>query len=393
MNLDRSRLLSLGYSNKPPEVFDLSRGVSLGAQPGLGPGSNILGSSTPWLCRWDGTNQIVVEQLNGSQFTRRGAVTPGLGLRPSKARFNPARQVVVWLEPAASNSIFLAALSKPGRRMELKTESAGGSSLLFSDDGIYLAVMGPRTNFSQIWDRPALRIWNTDTGQSVMTLSETVQEIAFAAGGRVLVAFVLVSGVDHEIRFYDLEHPDRAPQLISGKHGPRSLEVSQDGRLVAAATDAGTVRLCDAVSGQWMEDLHGHLDEVCGLAFSKDGRRLVSSGSAREAVKLWDVGTRQELLTFPGTTGSPLYNEVSRSDVTLSALKTTGTSLLISAWWSTDEDTIIAGPPWQSWHAPSWEEIAAAEGKDPPSPGYGGQEKADLSPPATTGQDSPARRE
>jgi WD40 repeat protein len=156
-----------------------------------------------------------------------------------------------------------------------------------------------------------------------------------------LVALLLVSGRDHEIRFYDLEHADHAPRLISGKNSPQSLEVSLDGRLVAVATGAGTVRLCDAVACEWIEDLHGHLNEVEGLAFSKDARRLVSAGSGREALKLWDVGTRQELLTLPGTA-----------------------SLLTTAWWSADEDTILAGLPWQTWHAPSWEEIAAAEAKE-----------------------------
>ena len=61
----------------------------------------------------------------------------------------------------------------------------------------------------------------------------------------------------------------------------------------------------------------------------------------REAVKLWDVGTRQELLTFGGKG-----------------------SLLEAARWTADGDVILAGPPWQAWSAPSWEEIAAAETKE-----------------------------
>ena len=73
---------------------------------------------------------------------------------------------------------------------------------------------------------------------------------------------------------------------------------------------------------------------------SADGRRLLSASGAREPVKLWDTATRQELLTFAGT-GS-----------------------LLATKWSADGDVIVAGPPWQSWRAPSWEEIAAAEAKE-----------------------------
>ena len=56
-------------------------------------------------------------------------------------------------------------------------------------------------------------------------------------------------------------------------------------------------------------------------------------------------------------------------------------SLLDVARWSADGDVILAGPPWQAWRAPSWEEIAAAEAKDPPSPGYGGQGKTEIKQP------------
>jgi hypothetical protein len=37
---------------------------------------------------------------------------------------------------------------------------------------------------------------------------------------------------------------------------------------------------------------------------------------------------------------------------------------LVKARWSADGNVILAGPPWQAWSAPSWEEIAAAEAKE-----------------------------
>jgi hypothetical protein len=32
--------------------------------------------------------------------------------------------------------------------------------------------------------------------------------------------------------------------------------------------------------------------------------------------------------------------------------------------WTADGDTLLAGPPWQVWRAPSWEEIAATDVKE-----------------------------
>jgi hypothetical protein len=103
----------------------------------------------------------------------------------------------------------------------------------------------------------------------------------------------------------------------------------------------------------------GHLIIAFRSAFSPDGRRLFSTDRRQEAVKLWDVSTRQELLNLAGTDSS-VYG-VPR--------------------WSADGNVILAGPPWQAWSAPSWEEIAAAEAKDPPSSDFGGQGKTETKQP------------
>ena len=110
---------------------------------------------------------------------------------------------------------------------------------------------------------------------------------------------------------------------------------------MAASTLGGLVLLFDPAKGELIESVHGHLNSVFGIVFSPDERRLVSGSGGREAVKLWDVSTRQELLTLGGI-GSRLQ----------------------AARWSADGDVILAGPPWQAWRAPSWEEIAAAEAKE-----------------------------
>ena len=97
----------------------------------------------------------------------------------------------------------------------------------------------------------------------------------------------------------------------------------------------------DPAKGELIDFVHGHLTGVSGIAFSTDGRRLLSAMGGREAIKLWDVGTRQELLTLGGIG-----------------------SVLNQARWSADGDVILAGAPWQTWRAPSWEEIAASEAKE-----------------------------
>ncbi len=335
MPLDRSRMLLV--QSKNAKLFDVRGSVSLGPVPGLGNSTNIdvCGFASNWLCRWDGTNQILVEEWSGSRFVRHGAVTLDLGTRPTAAIFNPARHSVAWCEPAKSNSVYVADLDTPARKIELKSEITEMLQyLFFGEDGKYLAAI-PGQSY-------ALRVWNTETGQTVVTSSDMLlTSLAFAARGRVLVASFFVPADDHEIRFYDLDHPNRAPRRVRGRHESSSLAVSPDSKVVAASFQDAVVRQADAATGELIEDMRGN---GFGLAFSKDGRRLISAGAGHDAVKLLDVGTRQGLLDLSGI-GPPLYE----------------------AFWSADEDTIFTGTldqVWQAWHAPSWQEIAAAEAKE-----------------------------
>jgi WD40 repeat protein len=155
-----------------------------------------------------------------------------------------------------------------------------------------------------------------------------------------VVVVAVRTGIDHEIRFYDLAHPNQAPHRVAGRHGGTELAASPDGGLVALSTEGGEVRLFDPAKGELIGSLPGHLNAAYGIDFSADGRRLISAHGGWDAVKLWDVDTRQELLNLSGI-GSGL-----------------------SARWSPDGDVILAGAPWQAWRAPSWQEIAAAEAKE-----------------------------
>jgi WD40 repeat protein len=180
-----------------------------------------------------------------------------------------------------------------------------------------------------------LRTWNVDTGEIVASLEGPIGGTVFAAHDTVVVT-TLARPTEHEIVFYPLLPSGGPLRRIVGKDAPHSLAVSPDTLLVASSTYAGLVELLNAERGELLGSLHGHLNAAFGIAFSPDGRRLISTSGGNEAVKIWDVGTQQELLTLPGR-GSFLHQ----------------------ASWSADGNTIIVGQPWQAWSSPSWIEIAA----------------------------------
>src|SRR5439155_403355 len=159
---------------------------------------------------------------------QREAITLNSGLRPTGFTYNPTRQLLAWAEGTSSNSVYMASLAAPGRRIELKSDVPSLRPLRFSEDGNYLVAKG----------QDSLRAWNVETGQIVASIGEPVEDATFAVGGRVLVA-AIPRASDHEIRFYDLAHLDRAPQRVPGRDQTYSLAVSPDGKLVASSTRGG----------------------------------------------------------------------------------------------------------------------------------------------------------
>jgi WD40 repeat protein len=63
------------------------------------------------------------------------------------------------------------------------------------------------------------------------------------------------------------------------------------------------LRIWDVSREKVGSTLRGHTDAVRSIAWSLDGRRLVSA-SNDGTVKVWDVNTGEELLTFRGEPGA-----------------------------------------------------------------------------------------
>ena len=151
--------------------------------------------------------------------------------------------------------------------------------IAFSPDATMLA--------SSSWDKTVL-IWDVQSGKVIRRLvgyTDAVSRLAFSPDGESLAA----SG-SKEVTVWNA----RTGRKRYAVKGPASIAFSKDGKTLITG-NKWEIHLWDALTGKHKKTLSGHLDNSWCLAFSPDGKYIVSSG---ETVQLWDANTGKHLSTL-----------------------------------------------------------------------------------------------
>ncbi len=88
----------------------------------------------------------------------------------------------------------------------------------------------------------------------------------------------------------DRERSVQALRRIEEFRGMSGLAFSSDGRMLVSSDPEHRVKAWDAIRGDLRLTMNGHTDRVYAIAFSPDGRRL-ATGSRDTTIKLWDAAT------------------------------------------------------------------------------------------------------
>ena len=101
---------------------------------------------------------------------------------------------------------------------------------------------------------------------------------------------------DNTVRLWDADTGQPIGQPLTGHtDAVCSVAFSPDGKRIVSGVGDKTVRLWDADTGQPIgQPLTGHTDSVNSVAFSPDGKRI-ASGSDDNTVRLWDAATGQPI--------------------------------------------------------------------------------------------------
>lgn len=156
-------------------------------------------------------------------------------------------------------------------------------SVRFSPDSKLLATASEDKRI-RIWDIANGRVQQIFDGHQ-----QAVYSLDFSRDGR----FIISGSGDKTVRIRDLHDKSYRVLTIGNNDGSEdpgvmSVTISPDATLVAVGSGDTIVCIWDVATGTLLEQLQGHKDSVYSVAFTSDGKGLVS-GSLDKSVKYWDV--------------------------------------------------------------------------------------------------------
>ncbi|MCP4362150.1 MAG: WD40 repeat domain-containing protein, partial [Chloroflexi bacterium] len=166
----------------------------------------------------------------------------------------------------------------------------------FNADGSLLAIVS---------QDGLVKVWDTATGEAALTFvsNELTRGAVFDPDGRYLA-----TGNDGGlVQIWDITPAGDKEWLTLAGHGGavNRATYSPDSTQLATVSSDETVKIWDAVSGELLTTLEGHSGNIRAITFCPDGSCLATA-SNDETIKLWNLAAGRELSTLNAYADLPM---------------------------------------------------------------------------------------
>jgi WD40 repeat protein len=219
-----------------------------------------------------------------------------------------------------------------GKSLTPEAGDSGVEQILVTPDGSRVVTRGQRGD---------THIWDGASGTHLRRLQDVLQQdIAISSDGRFLAWAVADSSMHFvdplnprtiydgsRIRLYDMVADKYVDRFAGFKGSGENLAFTKDGKtLITVAQRDGMVRIWDFESGKEQRSFQAVPDSPCRMVLSPDGKTLAVSyhpvdegtiGPPRpRPSRLWDLATGKELHTLEGDYGDMVFSPDGRLLIT-----------------------------------------------------------------------------
>ncbi len=182
----------------------------------------------------------------------------------------------------AGTGKLLLELNEPGNAVRCVTWNSDGSQIASGSDD------------------KTLRIWDAKNGKELtrIELDDSVDCAAWSDDGSKIV-----TGSSNSARIWNAQTGEQVLELPGHIGAVTSVAFSPDGKRVVSCSDNKSIKIFDASTGTTTLRIEQHDDRVNCLAWSNDGSRIIS-GSKDKTAKIWDSQTGRLLRSLIGHSGS-----------------------------------------------------------------------------------------
>lgn len=246
-----------------------------------GDGRQLFTSDSDAVNLWDLENGIAVRKFQRHKWM------------PSGVQFSADNRRVITNESVLSGVPLIWNAETGLQEASLRPRAGAVSALCFSPDGRRIAAA---TNCNGC----NIVLWDLTLGQQLRvlgSLGKQAQKLAFSPDGRYLAA---LRSSPELVVVWDVA-TGRQTRALHPRDTANDMAFTSNGRHLAIAggkyKEEGYVAFWDPITGQLAHEIHGHTNPIKALAFSPDGREMLTGGSDR-TVCLWDVASRRKLQVF-----------------------------------------------------------------------------------------------